>query len=181
MKESRVWMVASLVLTCAVAAFALSQVYAVTRPKIDYQRKVKAVQEALAAVMPAAASFHEQEPGEMWFALDAQGNRIGTVLKAAKQGYAGPVPVTVGIGLDGRIVAVRVASASEGLKETPGLGLKATEPSFLSGFVGKTAPEVRLTRDGGAIDAITGATITSRAVADGVSEAMERHLEEPAP
>ncbi|MEO0085278.1 MAG: hypothetical protein ABIK37_01465, partial [candidate division WOR-3 bacterium] len=112
-------MVISLVLTCAIAAFALSQVYAVTRPKIEYQRTVKAIQEALTAVMPGAASYTEQVPGEMWFALDEQGNRIGTVLKAAKQGYGGPVPVTVGIDTGNRIVAIRVASASEGLKETP--------------------------------------------------------------
>ncbi|MEO0085277.1 MAG: FMN-binding protein, partial [candidate division WOR-3 bacterium] len=62
---------------------------------------------------------------------------------------------------------------------TPGLGLKATDESFLSQFVGKTAAETRLTREGGTIDAITGATITSRAVTDGIREAMERHLQEP--
>lgn len=181
MKDSRVWMVVSLVLTCAIAAFALSQVYAVTRPKIEYQRNIKAVQEALSAVMPAATSFNEQVPGEVWLALDAQGNRVGTVLKAAKQGYGGPVPVTVGVGPDNRIVAVRVASAAEGLKETPGLGLKAIDESFRSRFVGRTAAEVRLAREGGAIDAITGATITSRAVIDGIREAMERHLKDSVP
>jgi len=181
MKESRVWMVLSLVVTCMVSAFALSQVYAVTKPKIDFQQKVKAVRDALTAVMPDAASFNEQVLGEMWHALDAPGNRIGTVLKAARPGYAGPVPVMVGVGLDNRIVAVRVASASEGLKETPGLGLKATEPAFAAQFVGRTQTEVRLVRDGGTIDAITGATITSRAVADGIRAAMERHLEEPLP
>lgn len=181
MKENRFWMVLSLVITCAIAAFALSQVYAVTRPKIEYQRQVKAVKEALTAVMPAAASFTEKVPGEVWLALDNQGNHIGTVLKAAKQGYGGPVPVTVGIDADSRIVAVLVASASEGLKETPGLGLKATEEWFRSQFIGKTAAETRLAREGGAIDAITGATITSRAVTDGIREAMERHLKESAP
>lgn len=181
MKDNRLWMVASLVITCAIAAFALSQVYAVTRPKIEYQRQVKAVQEALTAVMPAAASFTEEVPGEVWLALDGQGNRIGTVLKAAKQGYGGPVPVIVSIDTGNRIVAVRVASAAEGLKETPGLGLKATEEPFRSQFAGKTAAETRLVREGGAIDAITGATITSRAVTDGIREAMERHLKESVP
>jgi len=100
---------------------------------------------------------------------------VGSIIKTAKQGYGGPVPVTAGIDLEGKIIAIKVASSSEGLKETPGLGLKATEPDFRNQFAGKTVDQLKLKKDGGPIEAITGATITSRAVTDGLREALEKY------
>jgi len=74
-------------------------------------------------------------------------------------------------------VALRIAGPSEGLKETPGLGLKATEEWFRNQFRGKTAAELRLTKEGGTIEAITGATITSRAVIDALAEGLTNYQE----
>ncbi|MGQ9677865.1 MAG: FMN-binding protein [bacterium] len=177
MKESKLWMVLSLFITCCIVAFALSQVYAITKPKIDYQRQVAGLRNALGAVMPEANRF---EPANLdstvWRAYNGD-QRIGTILLVAKQGYGGLVPVTAGIGLDGKVVAIRVASPAEGLKETPGLGLKATEEKFRHQFKGKTSSDLRLKNDGGTIEAITGATITSRAVTDALRETMERYQE----
>ncbi|MEO0079122.1 MAG: FMN-binding protein [candidate division WOR-3 bacterium] len=177
MKESRWWMVLSLVVTCLISACALSQVYNLTRPRIEYQRNVEGLRLAFNAVLPEADRFEPVLPdSSVWHAFSGD-RRIGSVLRVAKRGYAGPVPVTAGIDLEGRIVAIRIASPAEGLKETPGLGLKALEESFRSQFQGKSAPEIRLTRDGGTIEAITGATITSRAVTDALREGMERYQE----
>ncbi len=175
MKETRVWMVLSLFFTCLISACALSQVYLLTKPKIDYQRNVLALKEAFGVVIPNAERFEPATPdSSVWFAF-ANNERIGTILRVAKQGYGGPVPVTVGIDLEGRIIAIKVATPAEGLKETPGLGLKATEASFRNQFIGKTVAEVRLNKEGGTIVAITGATITSRAITDAIREGIEKY------
>jgi electron transport complex protein RnfG len=164
-------MVTSLVIVSLVSAFALSRVYLMTKPVIEKQR-VEATQRALGEVLPGTSSFDEQEAGRLWYALDGAGTKVGIVFKVAPRGYAGPVETMVGVGLDGKVAGIRVASPAEGLKETPGLGLKAREPWFQDQFRGKTADELRLAKDGGALDAISAATITSRAVADGVSEGL---------
>lgn len=175
MKASKLWMVISLVLICLISAFALSQVYIITKPKIEYQRQVVALRNALQAVMPGGDRFELATADSTVWRAFSNDQRIGTVIRAAQPGYGGPVPVTAGVDREGKIVAVRVANAAEGLKETPGLGLKATEENFQKQFQGKSAAELRLKKDGGAIDAITGATITSRAVVDGLREVLEKY------
>ena len=56
--------------------------------------------------------------------------------------------------------------------ETSGLGSKATDPNWQSQFVGSTE-DVSVTKDGGTINAITGSTITSRCVCNGVNAALD--------
>lgn len=172
--NSRTWMVASLVIVCLVSAFALSRVYLVTRPVIE-QQKADATRRALSEVLPAAASFDEREPGQLWYGLDGEGNKVGIVFRAAPRGYAGPVEAMAGIALDGRIAGIRIASPAEGMRETPGLGLKAREPWFTAQFAGRSADELRLKKDGGTLDAISAATITSRAVTNGLAEGLQRY------
>jgi electron transport complex protein RnfG len=173
--NSRTWMVVSLLITCLVAGFALSEVYAVTKPKIE-QQKIDATNSALAQVLVTAQSFKEIEKDSLWYGLDQSGAKTGIVVRSGLRGYGGPVPVLVGLDLAGRIVGLKVASPAEGMKETPGLGLKATEAWFARQFVGLDSA-VALKKEGGTIDAISGATITSRAVARGVSQAIRKYSE----
>jgi electron transport complex protein RnfG len=173
-------MVISLVLVCLVAAFALSRVYLVTKPVIE-QQKIDATKRALTEVLPAAASFSERKPGQLWYGLDGDGNKVGIVFKVAPRGYAGPVETMAGVDLDGRVVGIRIASPAEGMRETPGLGLKARESWFTAQFGGKSAGDLRLKKDGGTIDAISAATITSRAVTNGLADGLRRYAEHLAP
>jgi electron transport complex protein RnfG len=175
MMTSKTWMVVSLLITCLVAGFALSEVYAVTKPKID-QQKADATNSALSFVLPAAGSFREVEKDSLWYGLDQSGAKTGIVVRAGMRGYGGPVPVLVGLDLTGRIVGLKVASPAEGLKETPGLGLKATEDWFWKQLVGLDSTAA-LKKDGGTIDAISGATITSRAVARGIALSIRKYSE----
>jgi electron transport complex protein RnfG len=172
MTKSKAWMVASLVLTCVIAAFALAQVYAVTRPTIERQAQ-DALQASLSEVLPGAATFSELEPGAVWSGDDASGARVGIVFKTSPRGYGGPVTVVVGMDTTGVITGVGIGAD---IKETPGLGLKARENWFRDQFRGKTQDQVRLRRDNGTLDAISAATITSRAITDGVRQDMERYL-----
>jgi electron transport complex protein RnfG len=173
--NSKTWMVVSLLITCLVAGFALSEVYAVTKPKVE-QQKIDATNSALRQVMATAQTYKEVEKDSLWYGLDQSGAKVGIIVRSGMRGYGGPVPVLVGLDLTGRIFGIKVASGAEGLKETPGLGLKATEGVFWKQFLGADST-IALKKDGGTIDAISGATITSRAVARGVAQAIRKYSE----
>ena len=87
---------------------------------------------------------------------------VGRVLAASTQGYSGPIQGLVGLDPAGAVSGVRVLVQTE----TPGLGAKITGQAFLDQFQGKKAAEVALKKDdpAGKIDAVTAATISSRAV-----------------
>lgn len=88
-----------------------------------------------------------------------------------KDGFGGNIQITVGIKKDGTINGVSILSISE----TAGLGMKATEPSFYNQYVNKHADKFVVSKDGGdgeQIDALSGATITSRAVTGAVNAAL---------
>lgn len=88
-----------------------------------------------------------------------------------KDGFGGNIQITVGIKKDGTINGVSILSISE----TAGLGMKATEPSFYNQYVNKQDDKFVVSKDGGdgeQIDALSGATITSRAVTGAVNAAL---------
>ena len=88
-----------------------------------------------------------------------------------KEGYGGDIQITVGITADGTVNGVSILSISE----TAGLGMKATEPSFYEQYQGKQTEKFVVSKDGGdgePIDALSGATITSRAVTGAVNAAL---------
>ena len=81
--------------------------------------------------------------------------------------------MVVGIDLKGRVAGIKIIS----MNETPGLGMKASGSNFLKQFMGKTSKSpLKAKKD---IDAITGATITSQAVADGVKQALKKGESSP--
>ena len=147
----------------------LAIVNGLTEDKIA-ENKVIAYQNSLKEVMPEAASFQqvkEEETLTVEQAFDASGAYIGSCVLVTTTGYGGDLEVMVGVGADGKVTSIDILSSSE----TAGLGAKASGESFRGQFVGKS--EAKLTKDGGDIDAISGATITSRAVTNAVSAALE--------
>lgn len=100
------------------------------------------------------------------------GGNLGYVITATDgEGYGGDIQVTVGITADGTVSGVAFLSISE----TAGLGMKATDSSFYSQYVGKTTNQFYVSKDGGSgepIDAISGASYTSRAVTGAVNAAL---------
>ena len=97
---------------------------------------------------------------------------IGYVVTTTdKEGYGGDIQITVGITTDGTVNGVSILSISE----TAGLGMKAKEPAFYEQYQGKQTEKFYVAKDGGegeAIDALSGATITSRAVTGAVNTAL---------
>ncbi|MGI5884619.1 MAG: RnfABCDGE type electron transport complex subunit G [Candidatus Spyradocola sp.] len=164
-----------LFLIMILAGLCLGATYTVTKDPIAEQERLQ--QEAdRRAVLPAAASFEavDMEPTGMVTAcyrgLDESGNPCGYALSVTASGFGGDIAMTVGVS-DGAVTGVRIGTHSE----TPGLGARAADDSFLAQFVGKSG-SLTVNKNGAQndseISAITAATITSRAVTDGVNEAL---------
>lgn len=172
--KSLSWMVISLFLVCLIAAGLLSKVYTATKIKIAKQINENMLKR-LSDVLPGAKSFEAVIADSLWIGFDDQKQKIGIVFKTEPQGYGGPIPILVGYGVDSMVKKIYVASAAEGLKETPGLGFKVKDSKFKNQFINKTYAELKLKKDGGGIEAITAATISSRAVVTGVREGIDRY------
>ncbi len=103
---------------------------------------------------------------------DDSGNTVGYCVKATPVGYGGEISMIVGIGMDRKVTGVDIVSMSE----TPGLGARATEDEFRSQYIGKSG-QISVKKSGtpneNEISAISGATITSKAVTDGINAALE--------
>lgn len=168
-------MIVTLVVVAVVCAVILSFVYAFTEPRIaetQAQLTLSGLEEVISAY-----KYVEVIPGTLWRAMDSLDQEIGIVFRVFPQGYGGPIPITVGLNEEKQITGIRIASAAEGLAETPGLGVKITEPGFTSQFKGKSSDEVALVQDGGTIQAITAATISSRAVSEGVRKGLKTYAD----
>ena len=160
------WLVLTVI--CVVAAALLAATNLMTKDVIaDNANRAK--YETLGRLLPDASGFEEVEGGVV-IGKDGAGNPVGYSLAALTQGFGGEVETTVAALPDGTISGISVGGSN--FAETAGLGARAKEPEFQAQFAGKTAP-VALTKDGGEIEALSGATITSRAVIKGVNQAME--------
>lgn len=102
-------------------------------------------------------------------------NGAGYVFQTSYKGYGGAVVCMTGVDAEGTVMGVKLTSQNE----TPGLGAKAAGTddfgnTWRGQFVGRTAAEdIAVAKDGGDIDAIAGATITSRAVTNSVDMALD--------
>jgi electron transport complex protein RnfG len=126
---------------------------------------------ALKEVMPDADDFREVVPGKVWDALGS-GERIGGVIITVAQGYSGNIGIVMGVDPAGSVAGVKILTQSE----TPGLGAKIVEGAFIDQFRGKAAGSIALKKDdpsGGSIDAISAATISSRAVTNTVRATLD--------
>ena len=170
-KKLPAWLVLTLI--ALVAALALGATYNGTKDRIATQEAEKAVavrQELLPAAQDFALCDAEEGAAEVWRGLNADGSAAGYVSTGTVTGFGGPVEVTVGTDAEGVITGVRVGGAN--FQETAGLGAKSKEPAFYEQFTGKVYP-VDLSKNGGEIDAITAATITSSAVVRGVNDTLK--------
>ena len=106
-----------------------------------------------------------------YLAYDANNNFIGAAVETfTSKGFSGNISLMVGILKDGTVNNISVLQHAE----TPGLGSKMSEPSFKDQFNNKNANSFnfKVKKDGGDVDAITAATISSRAFCDAVNRAL---------
>lgn len=175
-----------------IAGILLGAVYSITKDPIAEQElkaKEKACREVFqdADTFGAYASIEEElltyvtdECGysaqlidEIFTAKDASGQEIGYVLNVtSNEGYGGAITFAMGVSKDGTLNGISFLS----IAETPGLGMKANTEEFKSQFVGKKADCLVFTKTGAAaeneIDAISGATVTTNAVTNGINAGL---------
>jgi len=181
LESTLVNMILSLLLISAVMAAALGFVYGVTKEPIEQANKKKEIQ-AVREVLPAFDNDPTKDAKlidglTFYFGTNA-GKPVGCAVKTfTDKGFSGRFDLMVGFKPDGSVNQIVVLDQ----KETPGLGTKMKEPKFKDPFVGLNistlpAQQVKVKKDGGTIDAITAATITSRAFCDGVQKAYDLYM-----
>ncbi|MGB9612981.1 MAG: FMN-binding protein [Candidatus Margulisiibacteriota bacterium] len=135
-----------LMVFCIISAGSLALVYLFTKPKIELNAKL-ALEQAKQEVLAG---------------------KKGKADLVSPRGYAGQIDMMVGVGEDGKVIKVKILNQ----RETPGLGANIIKEEFLKQFSGKSLKDpIEPKKD---IDAITGATISSRAVSIGVKEALKK-------
>lgn len=167
----------ALILTaiCATATLLLALTNLLTEGRIAENAAAKTAQ-SRKLVLEADNYLPLDEEGTVYNALDSDGSQIGVIVITEANGYGGTIQVMTGVRSNGRVSSVTILSMSE----TPGLGAKTKEFDFLEQYIGSTAPNLAVSKDGGNIDAVSGATISSRAVTEAVNEAItisEAYLE----
>ena len=170
----------ALLIVALCCALTLAVIYYITAPRIEEQKKML-LERSLNSVL-SAHRYEKYENGRVYFeAYDKEGVVVGWCLPLSGKGYGGDIDLLVGLDSNEKITGVKVLEH----KETPGLGSQIsdvkygqTESAFLSQFKGKSVEDILLvkgeTEDN--IQAITGATISSRAVVDGVRQGVEEFL-----
>ena len=177
-------MVLSLTLISLGASAALGYVYEFTKGPIE----VSLLNKKLDAIKQVVPDFDNDPNAEMFLLPTVEGDSlevypakkgdevVGYALKSyTEKGFSGHIGLMVGFTPDGAIYNINVLEH----KETPGLGTKLVpegtpeNPAFKDQFRGKNPAEfpLKVKKDGGPVDAITAATISSRAFCDGVQRA----------
>lgn len=159
-----------LFLIALAAAGALAFTFTNTNPLIQ-ELNLQKQNAGLKAIFEDADSFKESDiDGTKYFtAENSSGNVLGYVFSLTEPGYSSDgVQMLVGVNTSKEIQGIQIIKQTE----TPGLGTEITKPWFLDQFKGKKASDdLKPKKD---IDAITGATISSKAVASGARNALEK-------
>lgn len=180
-ESSFINMVITLFLVTAIAALALGGVYTATKEPIAIAKQKK-LEAAIKAVLPdfdtITTKMVPDGAGDSltFYYASKSGEPIGVAIKTfTNSGFSGKIELMVGMLEDGSISNTAVLSH----KETPGLGDKMDikKSNFPVQFMGKKPADFKLkvTKDGGDVDAITAATISSRAFCDAVERAYSTY------
>lgn len=164
-----------LFLVCAITAGILGAVYNLTEGPIE-MRKTEKTAKAYAAVLPSDSYTPVDEAKYANFSgvdkIEKADNDSGHVVQLTVVGAQGEITLVVGVGSDNTCTGISIINHSE----TSGLGAKAADTgdfgiNWRAQFVGE-GEDIALAKNGGNIDAITAATITSRAVTNAVATAV---------
>lgn len=173
-------MVVTLLVVTGVASLSLGAIYNMTKEPIAAARKAK-LETAIGQVLPQFDNTEKKEvmPADgkdplIFYTATKDGENVGTAVETyTDKGFGGRVKIIVGFLPDGTIFNTAVLDH----KETPGLGDKMdkSKSAWSDQFNTKNPKSyaLKVTKDGGDVDAITAATISSRAFCDAVTRAWE--------
>jgi len=160
--------VISLTLICLTVGLLLSVVNILTKEKID-ENLAGAEKIAVTGVFGDNIDYSELEnaPDSVGkvYKVTSGGELLGYCVTVSPSGFGGNIDMVVGVGTDGKIIGVAITA----LSETPGLGSRVNDDVYLSGYKGLSGKIVL----GQGVEAISGATISSKSVLSGVNTALE--------
>lgn len=161
----------NLAATCFISGLILSVTYFITHPiALKQSEKLKVM--AMKELVTTADTFKPVDGKTEWYVAQKDGQTIAYVVPSESKGYGGPIKMLVAVTTKGKVIDFRITSANE----TPGLGDNAKDIKFRSGLQGKTSNALTVVKDPTNtkdVQAMTGATITSKAVTKGVKEAVD--------
>ncbi len=152
-------------LICTVASASLAVVNSLTKSRIMAQAQAEE-EASLKSVITEGVRFEPVKSKDeiiYYKAYDKGGNFLAVAFKSQGKGYSSTIETMAGMTRDGTLTAIKVVSQNE----TPGLGARIAEPEFTARFMNKNTQEVA------SVEAITGATISSKAVIDSVKQKAE--------
>jgi len=156
---------------CAIATGILAYVNSVTEPKIAALKAEESI-ESREKLIPGC-DFEEvvlRDDFSYFIARDKETKELkGYTFTAQKKGYSSIIKTMAGLDPEFRVIGIKIIDQGE----TPGLGANCVTDSFTAQFKGKTPDKLAVKKDGGDIKSITGATITSRAIAASLSEEIQ--------
>jgi electron transport complex protein RnfG len=177
-------MVVVLTAICGGSALLLSYANDATKAQREYQLLKYVREPSIKAVLSGYDNDPIRDRLTMELGTDEKGNPatknvfparrgsqlISVAYGTSANGYHGPIEVMVGIDTSGTLTGVSVMTHSE----TPGLGARVVEEGFTNQFKGLAlSDELKLSANGGNIDAISGATLSSKGVLEAVRKALE--------
>lgn len=164
--------IAVLTAICLVVAILLSFTNLITKDTIA-NMELKASNDAMSVLISAEKYEKADVEGELYIAKNGEEVK-GYIVKTVGRGYGGDVVIMTAISTDKKVMGVKILSAAD---ETPGLGQNVTKESFYSQYIGKTENITVLKNgansDKNEINAVTGATVSSKAVTGAVNKAFE--------
>ncbi len=161
----------TLLLICTVVATVLAGVNAFTAPMIAQLKEAK-TQQAIEAVLPGGG---EEIPftDDTGLVTKVYASDAGYAIQVAPMGFGGAIDMMVGVDKEGNVLDISIISQTE----TAGLGSVAAEKTakgetFRGQFVGMSGV-LAVDKDGGEVDSISSATITTRAIVTGINAALD--------
>ena len=171
-KEQSIFKIAiNLIGACIISGVIIGIVYFITAP-IAVEKNEMMTQESMKALVNDADTFKEVSGKEKWFTAEKDGKVIAYVVPGESKGYGGAIKMLVAVTSDGKVIDYNILTSNE----TPGLGDNAAKEPFKSQLKGKEVKNLTVVKDPSDkedIQAMTGATISSKAVTKGVKEAVE--------
>lgn len=160
----------NLTIACLISGIILSFTYYLTSG-IAEKKSQELIYSSMKTLVPDADSFQKIHGKSDWYTATADKKTIAYIVSSTSRGYSGTIELLVAVSPQEKILNFEVTSSDE----TPGLGDKATKEPFIGQFKGKSSDEMVVVKDPSDkahIQAVTGATISSRAVTRGVKTAV---------
>ena len=161
----------NLMFACMISGLMIAAVFAFTN-KTAERKAVELKNEIIGSLVKDADEVTVLDTNEEWHVAKKAGETIAYIVPASSKGYGGSIELLVAVAMDGSVLNYKIVKHNE----TPGLGDKATKSDFISQYIGKTKDHLVVTKDPSDTEdimAISGATITSRAVTKAVAEAVD--------